>query len=89
MDYFNNKSLGFNKDAVLTVPLLSAGNLNLETMRSQLTAYPGIEKVSFSNLSISSEARQRTFFTFAKKEGAVESYVTDLKFGDEHFLEID
>ncbi|QHT69224.1 FtsX-like permease family protein [Rhodocytophaga rosea] len=88
MDYFQNKSLGFTKDAVLTVPLPGAQNLNFETMRSELKANPGVEEVSFSNLSISSAANQRTFFTFAKKGGAVESFVTSLKFGDEHFLEM-
>jgi ABC-type antimicrobial peptide transport system permease subunit len=55
-------------------------------MRSALTAHPGIAKVSFSNLSVSSEGRQRTPFSYAKN-GAVEEFITDVKFGDEQYLE--
>jgi ABC-type antimicrobial peptide transport system permease subunit len=86
MEYFHNKPLGFDKEAVLTVPLAGTRDLNLETMRSALTSHPGIAKVSFSNLSVSSEGRQRTPFNYAKN-GAVEEFITDVKFGDEQYLD--
>jgi ABC-type antimicrobial peptide transport system permease subunit len=86
MEYFRTKSLGFDKEAILTVPLAGTRDLNLETMHSALTSHPGIAKVSFSNLSISSEGRQRTPFTYANN-GAIEEFITDVKFGDEQYLE--
>jgi ABC-type antimicrobial peptide transport system permease subunit len=86
MEYFRTKSLGFDKEAILTVPLAGTRNLNFETMRSELTAHPGVAKVSFSNLGISSASRQRTVFNYAKN-GAVEEFITDIKFGDNQYLE--
>jgi putative ABC transport system permease protein len=87
MEYFRTKSLGFDKETVVTVPLAGTRNLNFETMRSELTAHPGVASVSFSNLSISSTGRQRTAFSYARN-GAVEDFVTDVKFGDEQYLEL-
>jgi predicted permease len=87
MEYFRTKSLGFDKEAVVTVPLASTQNLNFETMRSQFMSHPGVANVSFSNLSISSTGRSRTGFSYARN-GAVEDFVTDVKFGDEQYLEL-
>lgn len=87
MEYFRTKSLGYDKEAVLTVPLASTQDLNFETMRSELMSHPGVDKVSFSNLSISSTGRSRTGFSYARN-GAVEDFITDVKFGDEQYLEL-
>jgi putative ABC transport system permease protein len=50
MDYFRSKSLGFDKDAILTVPFptdsLSKSKINI--LRDQLMLQPGIKDVSFS-----------------------------------------
>jgi ABC-type antimicrobial peptide transport system permease subunit len=85
MEYFRSKSLGFDKEAILTVPLADTRNLNFETMRSELTSHPGIANVSFSNLGIASAGRQRTFMNYVKN-GVTEDYVIDLRFGDEQYL---
>jgi putative ABC transport system permease protein len=50
MDYFRNASLGFNKEAVISVPLPvdSINRTKMEYLRNQLLQQPGIKNVSFS-----------------------------------------
>ncbi|MEP6514379.1 MAG: ABC transporter permease, partial [Parafilimonas sp.] len=49
-NYFRNADLGFNKEAIITVPLPgdSLSSLKLDVFRNQLVQQPGIENVSFS-----------------------------------------
>jgi len=50
MDYFRNKPLGFDKDAIMTVPFPgdSISRTKLNTLRDQLLSMPGIKDVSYS-----------------------------------------
>jgi putative ABC transport system permease protein len=50
MDYFKNKSLGFAKDAVVTVPFPndSIGRTRLNTLHDELLQQPDIKDVSYS-----------------------------------------
>jgi putative ABC transport system permease protein len=50
MNYFRNKSLGFDKDAIITVPFPndSISRININTLNDQLLQQPGIKDVSFS-----------------------------------------
>jgi putative ABC transport system permease protein len=50
MDFFRNKQLGFDKDAVVTVPFPtdSVSKSKLDGLRNQLLAQSGIKDVSFS-----------------------------------------
>ena len=50
MQYFHNKSLGFNKDAIVNVsfPGDSISRTKLNTLRDELLQQPGIEQVSYS-----------------------------------------
>ncbi|HVS91620.1 MAG TPA: ABC transporter permease [Mucilaginibacter sp.] len=50
MNYFRNKSLGFDKDAVMTVPIPndSVNLLKLPALRNQILQQPGVKDVSFS-----------------------------------------
>jgi len=50
MQYFHNKSLGFNKDAIVNVPFPgdSLSRAKLKTLRDELLREPGIQEVSFS-----------------------------------------
>jgi putative ABC transport system permease protein len=50
MDYFKNKSLGFDKDAIITVPFPgdSVNRIKLNTLHDQLLLLPGIKDVSYS-----------------------------------------
>jgi putative ABC transport system permease protein len=57
MSYFKNKSLGFDKDAILTVPFPgdSLSKSKLSTLRDQLLSQPGIKDVSYSFASPSDD----------------------------------
>jgi putative ABC transport system permease protein len=50
MNYFRNKSLGFDKDAIITVPFPndSISRIKINTLNDQLLQQPGIKDVSFS-----------------------------------------
>jgi putative ABC transport system permease protein len=50
MNFFRNKSLGFDKDAIMTVPFPgdSLSKSKLSTLRDQLLQQPGIKDLSFS-----------------------------------------
>jgi predicted permease len=50
MNYFRNKSLGFDKDAVITVPFPgdSVSRSKLNTLKDELLQQPGIKDVSYS-----------------------------------------
>lgn len=51
MDYFRNGPMGFNKEAVINVPLPmdSTSNSKIDYIRNKLAAIPGINEVSFSS----------------------------------------
>ncbi|WP_207512785.1 ABC transporter permease [Longitalea luteola] len=51
MDYFRNGSMGFDKEAVINVPLPSdsASNSKIDYIRTRLAAIPGIKEISFSS----------------------------------------
>lgn len=51
MNYFSNKDLGFNKDAILISTLPDANTNKLQLLKSNLLNYPGIEKVSYGTRS--------------------------------------
>jgi putative ABC transport system permease protein len=57
MSYFKNKSLGFDKDAILTVPFPgdSLSKSKLSTLRDQLLSQPGIKDISYSFASPSDD----------------------------------
>ncbi len=48
MDYFINKPLGFDKDAVLVVPLPENDKAKLESLKQRLLRHPSVISVSFS-----------------------------------------
>jgi putative ABC transport system permease protein len=51
MNYFRNQSMGFDKDAIIDVPMPgdSASNSKIAFLRSSLHAIPGVVNVSFSS----------------------------------------
>jgi len=53
MQYFHNKSLGFNRDAIINVPFPgdSISRLKLNTLRDELLQQPGVREVSYSSAS--------------------------------------
>lgn len=66
MNYFTNASLGFDKDAVLMVPIPSdsLSTTKMAAFRNELLAQPGIKKVSFSFTSPSNQGSWQSDFKF-------------------------
>jgi predicted permease len=66
MNYFRNATLGFDKDAILMVPIPqdSVSVTKMETFRNQLLEQPGIKNVSFSFTSPSSNGGWYSGFKF-------------------------
>ena len=51
MNYFNNHSMGFDKDAIVdvTIPWDSTAHSKIEYLRASLHAIPGVQNVSFNS----------------------------------------
>jgi putative ABC transport system permease protein len=66
MQYFRNKSLGFDKDAIVTVPFPndSISLTKLNSLRNQLRQQPGIVDVSYSWAAPSDINRWHTDFKY-------------------------
>lgn len=68
MNYFRSADLGYNKDAVLTVPLPENEPGQLENLRAKLTGLPGIQSISFGMTSPSSTSNWTTGFRFGNDD---------------------
>jgi len=66
MQYFHNKSLGFNKDAIINVqfPGDSLSRTKLSTLRNELLQQPGIQDISYSFASPSDNNGWGTDFKY-------------------------
>jgi putative ABC transport system permease protein len=94
MDYFQQKDLGFRKDAVLVIPIplqekptLGDGTSAMRTLRDEVSRMAGIESVSLNNAPPSSGSVSGTGFYF---EGQDESsrIDTQVKQVDGNYLEL-
>jgi putative ABC transport system permease protein len=94
MNYFKNKSLGFNKDAVITVPYPgdSISRTRINSLKDQLLQQPGIKDVSigmagpsdnggwFSDFNFNHSPKQVDFSACLKWADAGYFKLYDLKF---------
>ena len=84
MDFFQNRNLGFNKEAVISfdIPDMS----KTETLRHQLMSNSGVRTISFSSAA---PVFNNQFGPFASPElGVTKDDVTELKFIDEHYIDM-
>jgi predicted permease len=65
MRYFQSASLGFNKEAIVTVPLSEPNVAKHGPLRNGLMAIPGVESVSLSYATPASTSSWSTSFRFA------------------------
>jgi len=89
MNYFQKKDLGFNKDAILVVPVPERASIkNMEgvskmrTFREQVAAIPGVQVVSLNRAPPSSG---HVSSTNMKVEGKDENFATQLKLVDDNY----
>jgi len=65
LDYFRSKPLGFNKDAVLTIPFpQNTKPQNTQALRTQLEQLPGVKSVSFARFTPSDESNWYVGFNY-------------------------
>lgn len=68
MSYFRSADLGYDKDAVVTIPLPENEPGQLANLRAKLTGLAGIQSISFSMTSPSSSANWTTGFRFEQAD---------------------
>ncbi|MBC7828348.1 MAG: ABC transporter permease [Chitinophagaceae bacterium] len=89
MDYFRNASLGFTKEAILTVPVPrdSISNSKVDYLRNQLLLNPGIQQASFSYASPSDDGNWHSDFKFNKSTKSTQ-FGANLKWADTSYFNI-
>ncbi|HLZ15975.1 MAG TPA: ABC transporter permease [Cyclobacteriaceae bacterium] len=92
MNYFQNKELGFKKDAIITVPVPAhdapddaQANNRARALRDELSRLSGIEMASLSNTPPASGSTSNTNFTI---EGNSDHYRTQVKLIDGNYLNL-
>jgi putative ABC transport system permease protein len=89
MNYFKNKSLGFNKDAVITVPFPgdSISRARVNALKDQLLQQPGIKEISISLYSPADNSGWHSDFKFNNSPKQVD-FGTSLKWADAEYFKL-
>jgi putative ABC transport system permease protein len=89
MNYFKNKSLGFNKDAVITVPLPgdSISKTRIDALRNQLLQQPGIKGISASLSGPSDNGGWYSDFKFDNSPNQV-NFAAAMKWADPEYFKL-
>jgi len=85
MDYFRNKEMGFDQNAVVTVPLPANEAALLQTLRNQLLQNSQIKNVTFGWASAASGNVWDTNLRHTLR-GQEETFASDLKFADAEYI---
>ncbi|WP_266205779.1 ABC transporter permease [Pontibacter kalidii] len=87
MDFFRTKSLGFNKDAVVTILLPNQAGEKIQPLRDELLSNPVVRQVSFSGAPPSSNFTWGSNFAYNNSSEDA-TFEANLKFADEHYLNL-
>jgi len=89
MDYFKNYHLGFDKDAVVNLPIPadSTSHRRLGELRNQLLAQPGIKNVSYSYASPSDDGNWMMSFKYNNSAKKTDFYAS-LKWADADYFKL-
>jgi len=85
MDYFRNKEMGFDKQAIVTVPLPENDAAKLQTLRAQLLQNSHIRNATFGYSSAASGNMWDTNLRHTLN-GPEETFASDLKFADVNYI---
>ena len=85
MDYFRNKEMGFEQNAIVTVPLPVNDAAPLQTLRNQLLQSSQIKNVTFGWSSAASGNVWDTNLRHTLR-GQEETFASDLKFADTEYI---
>lgn len=87
MKFMRDKDLGFNKDAVVLVPLTKAPAEKMVAYRQEILNVPGIEQASFIFAPPSSDYTYTTNYVFDNQPNTASSHV-NMKLSDENYLDL-
>jgi ABC-type antimicrobial peptide transport system permease subunit/AraC-like DNA-binding protein len=89
MNYFKNKSLGFNKDAVITVPFPGdrIGRSRVNALKDQLLQQPAVKDVSVSIYSPSDDSGWHSDFKFNNEPKQVD-FNASIKWADAEYFKL-
>lgn len=87
VNFFRSAPLGFNKDAIVTVPLPtdSISRIKWESFRRQLLQQPGVENVSFSYTAPAAKSSSNSSFSF-NQDIKNEAFELNVKPADANYL---
>lgn len=91
MDYFQQKDLGFSKDAILVIPMPELGEdmdktaLTRRSFRNETSNIPGVESASLCNNPPSSSNISKTYLRIPGDEN---QYVTQVKHVDQNYIDL-
>jgi predicted permease len=85
MHYSMNLDMGFNKDAIVTIPIPSHDNVKMHTLRTRLAAIPGVEMLSFCMQPPASRRNQNTDVQFDNRPKS-ERWDINIKPADDQYL---
>ena len=87
MHYFNTTSLGFDKEAIVTVDLPKSDPQKLQTLKTNLMQYAAIEAISFS-INTPAAVTNNWWTSYSYGTTPNEKGVTEQKFIDDDFLSL-
>jgi len=85
MHYSMNLDMGFNKEAIVTVPIPTRDNTKMHTLRTRLAAIPGVESLSFCMQPPASRRNQNTDIQFENRP-KTERWDINIKPADDQYL---
>jgi len=85
MHYSMNLDMGFNKEAIVTIPIPTTDNTKMHTLRTRLAAIPGVEKLSFCMQPPASRRNQNTDIQFDNRP-KTERWDINIKPADDQYL---
>ncbi len=87
MHYFNSTSLGFDKDAIVTVDLPESNPQKLQTLKNSLSQYADIKAITFS-LNTPAATINQWWTSYGYYTTPNEEKTAEQKFIDENFLSL-
>ena len=85
MHYSMNLDMGFNKDAIVTIPIPTRDNIKMHTLRTRLAAIPGVESLSFCMQPPASRRNQNTDIQFDNRPKS-ERWDINIKPADDQYV---
>lgn len=85
MHYSRNLDLGFNKDAIVTLPIPISDKIKMKTLRDQLAAVSGVEKVTLCHQPPASSSNNNTGLRYDTRTEE-EHWTINMKSADDQYL---